>query len=74
MFERYKKYLLVILIILTLLSFVYKWESLVLLFSITCLYGAYLIAVAAYEHGRKIEPEDDPSGNTNITKKFIDHM
>ena len=74
MFERYKNYLLVVLIILTVLSFIFKWESLTLLFAVTVIYFAYLFVGIAYKHGRKIEPEDDPSGNSNITKKFIDHM
>lgn len=67
-------YLLLALISITLLSFIFKWETTTLLVMITLIHGSYLAVVKAYEHGRKIEPEDDATGNTNISKKFIDHM
>lgn len=67
-------YLSLGLIFLSLLSFIFKWETTILLVVITLLQVSYVVVVKAYEHGRKIEPEDDAAGNTNISKKFIDHM
>lgn len=67
-------YLLFALIIITLLSVILKWEATVLLAMITFLHGSYVVVVKSYEKGRKIEPEDDPTGNTNIRKKLYDYM
>lgn len=70
-----QRYLIMFYLILAVLAYFFVKEELVfLVWVILFLPFSYSIVISGMKSGRRIRPEDDPSGNSNIKKKFYEHM
>lgn len=72
-------YPLYVLTVLLFIAYIYESEGLPILFMAAGSQFLYMLFQGAIKHSRKleaegIEPEDDPTGNTNVKRKFYDTM
>lgn len=72
-------YPLFVVVVITFIAYILNLDTFfIIMLIVTALQFMYFCFNASYKWAKKNEkteePENDPSGNSNISKKFIDHM